>query len=357
MKNINSILRTLCYTSLILLIISACSKDDSNPVEPEPSPPNPSEVDAFEQNKLLGRGINLGNALEAPNEGDWGVVLQESYFADIADAGFNSIRVPIKWSAHTLEDPPYTIDETFFARVDWAIEQTTSRGLSVIVDFHHYDEIMFYPYDHKDRFLEIWRQVAERYKNKPKEVFFEILNEPHDELTPAVWNEFLTEAINIIRETNPNRTLIVGLANWGGLGSLNQLRIPDGEDNVIVSFHYYNPFQFTHQGAEWVDGSDSWLGTKWNNSEGEKEAVRNDINGIISWGSAKNIPINLGEFGAYQKADTQSRFDWMKYVREYAESYNISWHYWEFCAGFGIYNSSTGEYNDLLQALIPGRIL
>jgi len=56
---------------------------------------------------------------------------------------------------------------------------------------------------------------------------------------------------------------MVGTAEWGGISALSDLDIPDGEQNVIVTVHYYNPFQFTHQGAEWVDGSDAWLGRTW----------------------------------------------------------------------------------------------
>src|SRR5438094_6814552 len=74
-------------------------------------------------NKKLDRGINLGNALEAPKEGAWGVTLRAEYFKTIKDAGFASVRLPVKWSAHAQADSPYTIDPKFAARVDWAIDQ------------------------------------------------------------------------------------------------------------------------------------------------------------------------------------------------------------------------------------------
>jgi endoglucanase len=132
------------------------------------------------------------------------------------------------------------------------------------------------------------------------------------------------------------------------------LNIPDDEQNVIVTVHYYNPFHFTHQGAEWVDGSDAWLGTKWTGSASEQQVVKNDLDQAELWGIMHNMPLNLGEFGAYNKADMNSRVLWTDFVTRQAEMRNMSWAYWEFCAGFGIYDPDLSQwYDDLLNALIP----
>jgi endoglucanase len=336
----------------IILLISAISCSTENPVDPLVPPSGQGTV--FDQNKLLGRGINLGNALEAPNEGEWGVTLKAEYFTIIKNAGFNSVRIPIKWSAHALTNPPYTISSTFFSRVDWAIDQALKNNLAVIINIHHYDEIMVSPQLHKERFLLIWEQIASRYKNHSYKLFFEILNEPHSNLTPALWNVFMIEAVHKIRESNPNRTILIGLADWGGIGSLNQLVLPANENNVILTFHYYNPFQFTHQGAEWVNGSNAWLGTSWNGTQSEKNSIINEFNYIVLWAASRNIPVNLGEFGAYSKADNDSRVRWTSFMAELCKNYEISFHYWEFCAGFGIYDQSTGKFiESLYRALIP----
>jgi len=85
--------------------------------------------------------VNLGNALDAPNEGDWGVTLSESNFKVAKAAGFDHVRLPVRFSTHAETKAPYTIDETFFKRVDWAIEQAKSQGLAVILDIHHYEEM------------------------------------------------------------------------------------------------------------------------------------------------------------------------------------------------------------------------
>lgn len=53
-------------------------------------------ADGFRVNKILGRGINLGNMLDAPSEGEWGVTLDSAYFPLIKSAGFTSVRIPVR---------------------------------------------------------------------------------------------------------------------------------------------------------------------------------------------------------------------------------------------------------------------
>jgi endoglucanase len=304
-------------------------------------------------------GINLGNALEAPDEGDWGVVLQEEYFEIIRNAGFNYLRIPIRWSNHAMNNDPYTIDADFMDRVDWAVDNALNKDFITIINIHHYEEIMNDPEGHKDRFLGLWSQIAHYYKDYSENLYFEILNEPNGSLTAELWNQYLNEAITLIRGTgglNGTRKLIVGTANWGGINGLSELDIPTAADdpNIIVTVHYYNPFQFTHQGAEWVDGSDAWLGTTWRGTPLEKEAVQSDFNAVADWADTYNRQIFLGEFGTYSAADNYSRVLWTEYIVQEAEARNFIWAYWEFCAGFGVYDSSTDSWRkELLDALIP----
>ena len=92
--------------------------------------------------------------------------LKEEYFPAIQQAGFRHVRIPIKWSAHAKTEPPYTVDRKFFGRIDWAIEQALSRGLMAIINTHHYDEIVKDPDQHEARLVGLWKQIAERYKDR-----------------------------------------------------------------------------------------------------------------------------------------------------------------------------------------------
>ncbi|HEV3343463.1 MAG TPA: cellulase family glycosylhydrolase, partial [Pirellulales bacterium] len=99
---------------------------------------------------VFGRGMNLGNALEAPKEGEWGITLTDDDFQRIKAAGFDSVRIPIRWSAHAERESPYKIEAEFFARIDWAVDQALRRGLKTIINVHHYDEIMKEPDQHRE---------------------------------------------------------------------------------------------------------------------------------------------------------------------------------------------------------------
>ena len=311
-------------------------------------------VDPFEQNKLLGRGVNLGNALEAPNEGEWGMVLQEEYFGLIKGAGFDSVRIPIRWSTHASQTPPYTIDPTFFERVDWAVNQAIQNDLQVVINMHHYEEIFKEPAAQQERFLVLWGQIASHYKDYPTSLVFEILNEPNNMLTTRLWNSLLVEALAKIRPTNPDRNIIIGPAEWNSLYKLNDLILPEDDRHIIVTFHYYLPFHFTHQGAEWADGSEAWMGTTWEGTQDQQKALELDLNIAANWAKQNNRPLYLGEFGAYSKADLDSRARWMNFVARQAEARGMSWAYWEFGAGFGIYERQLKIWmKPLLNALIP----
>ena len=114
----------------------------------------------------------------------------------------------------------------------------------------------------------MWNQIAEHYKNYGENLIFELLNEPNNNLTDSLWNKYIIECISNYREIDSNRTLIVGPSNWNSINSLEKLNLSK-DNNLIVTIHYYFPFQFTHQGAEWMDGSNKWIGTTWSGSNQE----------------------------------------------------------------------------------------
>ncbi|HEV3261665.1 MAG TPA: glycoside hydrolase family 5 protein [Gemmataceae bacterium] len=317
------------------------------------APSADGDKDAFSSNRALGRGINLGNALEAPREGAWGLTLKEEYFRLIKRAGFGAVRIPIRWSAHAGDKPPFEIDPAFFKRVDWAIDQALSRDLVVVLNVHHYDEMFTDPAKHLSRLTALWRQIARRYRKQPDRLFFELLNEPHGALTSERWRRMIPRLLAAIRESNPRRIVIVGPGEWNNVRELEKLSLPAGDRRLIVTFHYYSPMEFTHQGADWVPGSRKWKGTTWKGTPRQQDVLRKDIERAAAWGKKHHRPLFLGEFGAYAGADMDSRACWMGAVAREAEQHGISWSYWEFGAGFGIYDPKAEAWHDpLLQALV-----
>ncbi len=310
--------------------------------------------DIFQVNKRLGRGINLGNALDAPSEGSWGLTLQADYFEQIKQAGFQSVRIPIRWATHTGPAPEFTVDPTFFARVDWAIDQALSRGLIAVINAHHDDDLYKDPDKHQARLEATWRQIARRYQGRSDQLLFELLNEPNGSLTDDKWQDLFPKLLAIVRESNPKRAVIIGPGHWNNVESLKALVLPENDHNLIATFHYYNPFHFTHQGAEWVEGSQAWKGETWTGTPAQRDALKKDFAKASEWGQAHKRPIYVGEFGAYSGADMTSRAIWTAAVARESERLGFSWAYWEFASGFGAFDKETNQWRTPLKdALVP----
>jgi endoglucanase len=314
----------------------------------------PAGSDINTANKKLGRGINLGNALEAPAEGAWGVTLKAGYFKAIKDAGFDTVRLPVRWSAHAGESSPYTLDPKFAARVDWAVEQALANHLNIILNVHHYDAMDAEPDANLARLESIWKQIAVRYRQRPPAVYFELFNEPHGKFVDAKWNAAIPKLLAAVRVSNPTRPVIVGPPFWNAIWALDKLELPTEDRNLIVTVHYYDPFQFTHQGAPWAKGADKWKGRQWTGARAEEDAIRKAFAKAAAWGQSHQRPMFLGEFGAYQQADMKSRSRWTRFVAREAERQGFSWAYWEFCSGFGAYDPQIDAWRaPLKSALVP----
>jgi endoglucanase len=317
-----------------------------------------NRLPAFEMNDRLGRGVNMGNMFEAPSETEWGNPWDPTYFKIIADLGFDHVRLPVRWepAARSMATAPYTINATFLERIKVVVDSALSEDLHIIVNMHHHDLLFEDPTGQRERFLSQWEQIATFFKDYPDNLLFEVLNEPHGNVTPAVWNDLFADALAVIRETNPTRVVLMGVAEFGGLGALSQLELP-ADEYIIVTPHYYNPFPFTHQGAEWVNGANAWLGTEWLDTEPDRQTVESEFAYALQFSQNNHIPIHVGEFGAYSKADIESRERWTTFLARWFEEKNLSWAYWEFSAGFGIYNPSTKQYlMPLVDALFTNEL-
>lgn len=294
--------------------------------------------------------MNLGDTYES----SWtGKDADPADFQRMAAIGLKHVRIPIRWelAERSQYSFPYTITPAFLAKIKSAVDEALSNKLHVIINMHHHDSLFANPDGMKPMFIAQWKQIAGYFKNYSDSLLFEVLNEPNGQLDAQRWNIFFADALAEIRKTNPKRTVLLGVAEWGGVSALSKLSVPN-DSHLILTIHYYNPFHFTHQGAEWVDGSDAWLGTKWNDTEYDRETVEEDFSYAIQLAKDKNIPVHIGEFGSYSKADIDSRVRWTRFLARWFEQQGFSWAYWEFNSGFGIYDPASGQYRTgLLNAL------
>ncbi|MGL6172960.1 MAG: glycoside hydrolase family 5 protein [Vibrio sp.] len=324
---------------------------------------------------FLGRGINLGNYLESPNyEGEWNndFIIQSSDFENIESAGFASVRIPVRWNAHTQSDPK-VIDEVFMARVQQVVDYAIQNQLKVIINSHHFDELFYNKNEfdqHRQRLLSFWNQIAQRFplsEYDEEQLVFEFLNEPHGNLGVKEWNALVADLTKLIWLDNASsqhnslgqRKIMIGTADWGGPTKLNDLVLPDSvsAQNTIITVHFYEPFQFTHQGADWVENAKNWIGTRWLGTVDEQKVLTDYLNVITDWNqqAGRGFEINIGEFGVYSKySQPQDQKAWTAYIAREAEKRRFSWHYWEYSSDFGAYDFNSNQWrSELIDALIP----
>ena len=309
--------------------------------------------DAFEQNQRLGKGGNLGNILYEFET--WDKEKEMAQLDLIKDIGLHSVRINIGPFAHVIENAPYTLSQEFLDRLDWTVNQALERDLTLIIDNHEYHAMADDPMGNNEMFLSTWKQMAEHYKNYPDNVYFGVLNEPNGHLTPYLWNYILADAIKVIRQSNPNRTLVIGPGGWNGIKYLKDLKLPKEDRNIIVEIHYYSPHHFTHQGASWSKGSDEWLRTTWRGEPEEKQAMIDDFQIALDWAKQHNRPLYLGEFGVYKKADMESRVQWLSFVVNHVEKNNVTWAIWDLMGdSFGIFDQEKNAWiTPLKDAILP----
>jgi endoglucanase len=296
----------------------------------------------------LGKCVNLSNMLEAPNEGDWGRAFQDADSTRIRQAGFATVRLPVRFSGHALAAAPYTIDAAFMARVHHVVDANLAAGLNVIIDLHNYDELFVDPAGNTTRFAELWRQVAAEFRTAPTNVWFELINEPHGALADANLLPVLTPALAAIRTTNPTRPVIVGGQNYSGIDSLATVAFPN-DPNIVPTFHYYDPFDFTHQGATFVSPvlpTGRQFGTAADNAQLDANLVK-AMNFMTRTG---RVPF-MGEYGAYDQIPLDQRVAYYRTVSAAFASIGIQSCAWGYTNTFNLWNDNGGWITQLRDAI------
>jgi endoglucanase len=304
-------------------------------------------IDPFDLNRRLGRGINI-IGYDPIWQNRKSARIQAHHFRLIHEAGFNHVRINLHPFHFMADTPPFAIQPAWLETLDWALELSLQNGLLVVLDMHEYITLPKDPEGLKPKYLAVWRQLAERYRNQPETVLFELLNEPNKTLTEDAWNEYLKAPLELVRQSNPQRTLIIGPAWWNGIDHINQLQLPEKERNLIVTVHYY-------QGTSWTEYL-SQTNVLWQGFPDERKAVIRDLSVAQTWSELNQRPIYLGEFGVYDKADMDSRVAYTSFVARQAELMGWSWAYWQFDSDFIAYDIIHDHWvQPILSALIPGK--
>ena len=292
-----------------------------------------AQISSYEMVKQMGRGINLGNVLSAPVEGNWAAVVEQQYFIDVAAAGFTNVRIPMDFFGarttgntsgysrgaetagnYTGTADDYIVSSIYLDRIEQVIEWSLNQGLVTIIDFHgsNLKSEFIYTFDSEEtenthptsekraadneKFRAIWAQIADRFKNHSENLLFEVINEPYFHMSKSDMDALNTDILATIRASggsNATRNVII---TGGGKTSHEapteiDPNIISGDTYVIATFHYYQPFNFTSSSADDRD-NESW------GTDAEKIELTDRFDVVFSWATSNNIPVFLGEFGA-----------------------------------------------------------
>lgn len=285
----------------------------------------------------MSRGLNLGNVLSAPVEGNWAPAFTETYFEDVESAGFKTVRIPIDFfgtrttgdtssysknegtaASYTGSTSDYVVSSSYLDRIEQVITWSLNHKLITILDFHgstikseflytfspksKWSAYYTHPTSAKrsadnDKFRAIWTAVANRFKNYSYNLIFEVINEPYFWLSDSEMDTLNSDIISIIRNSannNTDRNIIITGGTKNSYEAPLQIgnAILNSDDNLIATFHYYWPRDFTASSGENENDFD------WGNTA-DKTAIDTDFGAVKTWSqNNNNIPVFLGEFGA-----------------------------------------------------------
>ena len=293
----------------------------------------------------VGTCINMGNSFEPPKELGWGgKKIDAADFARIKQAGFETIRLPVRWYNKSDKNKPHTVDPAWMERVGETVDQALKADLNVILNSHHFEPLYADPEGNRDWLAAIWTQVSTRFADYPNDrLWFEIENEPHDKITNANLIETLNPALQEIRKTNPNRPVIIGGEDWSSIDSLATLELPDDPD-IHPTFHYYAPFKFTHQGASWIPEGMAPVGRRYG-SKADGQLLKDDVTKLEAYMERTGLTPIMGEVGAYDgHISLEQRILYHSSVRKAFEPTGIGMCAWAYTNTFPFYDNETGQW-------------
>lgn len=289
-------------------------------------------------------------------------------FMDIKSLGCDAIRLPINLHGMTSGAPDYTIDPLLFSFLDSVANWAEELQLYLIIDNHSFDPSANTSPDIGLTLNKVWPQLADHYKGRSNYIIYEVLNEPHG-ISNQLWGSIQQQSIDAIRSKDSKHTIIVGPSGFNSYNDLAQMPIYS-DANLIYTFHFYDPFMFTHQGATWNTPSmatlsgvpfpydpatmpvcppdllGSWVEQALNSYplDGTVAKVKSLIDIAVNFRVAHNVNIFCGEFGVYiPNADTADRVFWYQTVKDYLEEKSIPWTIWDYKGSFGLFEKGSNE--------------
>jgi hypothetical protein len=282
-------------------------------------------------------------------------------------AGLRHIRIFV--------DPDWILQEGSLGttRLDQVVQTAIADGLGVILCMTSSQ----YPPDDKATSLmvnlwgEAWEHIARRYwELPPSKLYFELANEPT--MAPPRWNTVQEEFWKRVRRYAPKNTILLTASPVSTVWGLGELS-PIADDDVVYTFHLYQPMVFTHQGAEWDSeytaihgllyppGPENVATVMRHTPRSDADAlsrylesgatdIQKEISIADDWANSHHVHMVVTEFGVYRTAPPSSRAAWLSDARLGIEKAGFGWTIWEYDGGFGIAPDLAG-CTDVMRAL------
>ncbi|MCL2100685.1 MAG: glycoside hydrolase family 5 protein [Fibromonadales bacterium] len=294
----------------------------------------------------------------------------------IKDLGFNHVRLPVDYF-NFFKGENLELDNAAFEIMDKAVDQILDSGLALILDLHkcpghdfHQGTLrnaqpLFADSKAKDDAKKVWSVLAERYGGK-KNILLEILNEP---VAPdsETWNKVKDELFWHIRKIAPKAPIVVGSNKWNNPAKFADLT-PLDDDNVLYSFHSYQPVIFTHQHANWIPEpyfkqDRSWPGTyappekkdfavtlPIEDGAWSKTRLYSTMENALEFRSKYKVPVACNEFGVYVQVERASQLNWIRDFTFLLKEADVGFSYWNYKnLDFGLLSVGENLHKDLPQ--------
>ncbi|MEB3286199.1 MAG: glycoside hydrolase family 5 protein [Vampirovibrionales bacterium] len=306
---------------------------------------------------------------------------------NLKEIGFTHIRLPItpyilvgNWESRQIN--PQGIE-----LLDQAIQRILDHKLAVVVEMAPDEpsplaKNLATSDQAVENFAWLWDLLSKRYaKLDTERVFFEVLNEPHfdaylkPEQAKSRWDYVVGKIVPVIRKNAPDNTIIVTGYDWSYASSMKKVKLLD-DQNIVYTFHYYDPMVFTHQGTSWIQVPDvgklknmpypptaencaafkQGMVTKTPDfvdrycESFKPDAITKQMDSIGDWAQKNNLKVYMGEFGVHKNPSLpQARAAYIEDVRQAAEKNGIAWSMWDYKQGFDIMKPhSATEYDPMV---------
>lgn len=366
----------LAFLAFIALLQCNTHQKEAKSVEAEAEKPR------FE----IEKGVNISHWLSQSKVrgAERKAIFTEDDVRFISELGYDHIRIPIDeeqmWNLEGMKETEAF--ELLHSGIRWALE----KELNVIVDLHilrshHFnadEKPLWTDPAAQERFFQCWRDLSSELSKYPtSEVAYELMNEPVAD-DPEDWNDLVAKATGVVRENEPKRFIVIGSNRWQSVKTFDDLKVPEGDPYIILSFHFYEPFLLTHHQASWTsigayEGPVTYPGLLVDSAdlEGIKdESLRAQIsrrNGVynkdeleklmlkpIQKAKDLNLQLYCGEWGCLPTVSRKSFLHWYGDMHDIMEKHNITWTNWDYKGGFGVVDRKLDDapIEDLIEVLM-----